>query len=76
MNEISPCKGCTNRHTACHGSCGAYKDWLDRYHAQQKHLEENRHRMTPPMTEARAKAIYNYQPSYSFKRIRGANDGE
>ena len=75
MNEISPCKGCTNRHTACHGSCEAYKSWLDRYHAQQKHLEDNRYRMRVPMTAARAKAMKMHPYAYSFRRNRGGSDG-
>ena len=44
MIEAPPCKDCQNRHTACHGSCEAYKEWRDRYHAQQKHLEANKNR--------------------------------
>lgn len=53
MMEYSPCKDCTDRHTACHGSCEKYKEWLDKYHAQQKHLEENKHRYTISRSEAR-----------------------
>ncbi len=52
MNEVSPCKGCTNRHTACHGSCEMYKAWQDRYHAQQKHLDANKNRWGTPWTAA------------------------
>ena len=25
--EISPCKDCTERHTACHDKCENYKAW-------------------------------------------------
>ena len=75
MKEVSPCKGCTNRHTACHGSCDVYKGWLDRYHAQQKHLADNRYRMGIYMTAARAKAMQNYHYSYNFRRNRGGSDG-
>ena len=50
MNEMSPCKGCTNRHTACHDSCEAYKEWKERYQAQQKHLETYKNRWQAPWT--------------------------
>ena len=63
MHTISPCKGCTNRHTACHGSCEAYKGWLDQYHAQQKHLEANKNRWEVPFTAAREKAIRDHVKS-------------
>lgn len=50
MNEVSPCKGCADRHTACHGSCEKYKEWRDRYHAQQKYFEANKNRWQSPWT--------------------------
>ena len=25
--EMSPCKGCTDRHEACWGKCEKYKEW-------------------------------------------------
>ena len=25
--EMSPCKGCTERHEACWGKCEKYKEW-------------------------------------------------
>lgn len=61
--------GCTNRHTACHGSCEAYKEWRDRYHAQQKHLEVNKSRWQAPFTvagEQRHRSYLKYGPG-SFK---------
>lgn len=60
MMENSPCKDCTERHTACHGSCEKYKEWLERYHAQQKHLTEMRNRFEIPHTEAREAAVRGY----------------
>ncbi len=60
MNEISPCKGCTNRHTACHGECEAYKEWRDRYHAQQKHLEAHKNRQQIPWSVARERTARAY----------------
>ena len=64
MREISPCKNCPDRQAACHDTCEKYKEWLDRYHAQQQHFEDNRYRMNVQMSPARAKAIktYNYTP--------------
>ena len=47
MNEISPCKGCTERFTACSDHCPkdergefGYKAWKERFQAQQKHLKK------------------------------------
>ena len=34
----SPCYGCTERHSACAGSCEKYKDWKQRYLAYRKKL--------------------------------------
>lgn len=59
MNEISPCKGCTERHTACHGSCEAYKAWKERYQAQQKYLEANKNRWQSPWSVATERAVRN-----------------
>lgn len=63
MNENAPCKGCPNRHTACHDSCEAYKEWRNRYHAQQKHFEENKNRYQPLWSAARER---NYRSNTSF----------
>lgn len=52
MREISPCKGCTDRHTACHGSCEAYLEWRNRFQAQQAHFEANKDRWNGPWTAA------------------------
>ena len=60
MMEISPCKDCPDRHTACHGSCERYKEWLDKYHAQQKHLEENKNRFNITRSEYRDKKRWWY----------------
>ncbi len=54
--EMSPCKGCTDRHTACHGSCDRYKEWVDRYHAEQKHYDDHKSRFCIPRTASRDKA--------------------
>ena len=27
--QISPCKGCEDRHTACHGHCEKYAKWKE-----------------------------------------------
>lgn len=35
-----PCKGCTERHTACHGSCERYAKWKADFHkAKAAHKE-------------------------------------
>ncbi len=60
MNEYSPCMGCDQRHPTCHGSCEKYLEWRDRYHAQQKHLEDNRHRFDRPWSESREKGTRSF----------------
>lgn len=60
MNEMSPCKGCTERHTACHGSCEKYKAWADRYHAQQKHLDDMKTRWQIPWSDSRERATRSF----------------
>ena len=60
MMEMAPCKDCTDKYRACHDSCDKYKEWRDRYHAQQKHLEESRYRMNIPISHAREMSRRNY----------------
>ena len=72
MNETAPCKDCTERHTGCHGSCEKYKEWQERYRAQQKHLADNRNRWSIPLTSAREKAYANYHPDRR-KQLKGGS---
>ena len=40
--EISPCKGCSDRHEACWGKCEKYKEWkrdLDELNRRRKEYE-------------------------------------
>ena len=52
MNEVSPCKGCTDRHPACHGSCEKYNNWVEQYRAQQRYLQANKNRWERPWSPA------------------------
>lgn len=61
MKEMSPCKDCTEKYTACHDTCDKYKEWRDRYHAQQKYLEESKFRMNIPISESREKMQRRYE---------------
>ena len=70
MHEISPRKGCTDRHTACHGTCQVYTEWLDRFHAQQKHFEANKNRWGGVWT-ARGEKAYNKQLKYGSGTYKG-----
>lgn len=36
MNSIPPCKGCEERHTACHDHCERYKQWKAEIQAAHK----------------------------------------
>lgn len=61
MIGMSPCKGCTDRHVACHGSCEAYKKWLDLYQAEKKDLKDTANRWSIPRSAARDKIRYAYK---------------
>ena len=42
IRDTPPCKDCTDRHTACHDSCGGYKEWkrrLDEVNKRRKEYE-------------------------------------
>jgi hypothetical protein len=71
MNETAPCKDCTDRHPACHGSCEKYRAWHDRYQAQQQHLEDNRFRWCIPLSAAREKSNKKYSKIGSGGRYKG-----
>ena len=60
MKENAPCKGCSERHIACHDSCDRFKEWKERYHAQQQHLKENSDRFCIPSSVAREKIREHY----------------
>ena len=60
MMEMSPCKGCTTRHTACHDNCEAYKEWRDRYQAQRKQFDANRNRWQAPFSVAGERRLRSY----------------
>lgn len=36
MNNPAPCKGCTNRHPACHDGCEKYKEWKVKLEARKE----------------------------------------
>lgn len=80
MIETSPCKGCTERFTACSDRCPkdargefGYKAWRERYHAQQKHLDANRYRMSIPRSPAREKTDRSFLKFGSGGRKYGGN---
>lgn len=72
MIDPNPCKGCTERYTACHDYCEKRQKWLEQHHAQQKHLKETKNRWCVPMTAAREKA-YAKQPSDHHKYSQGGS---
>ena len=74
MRETAPCKGCTDRYTACHGSCEKYQEWLNQFHAQQKYLADIGNRWAIPMTSSRQKAYDKYYHSKSTKHRKGGSD--
>ena len=40
IREMSPCKGCTERHEACWGKCEKYKAWKSRLDEVNKKRKE------------------------------------
>ena len=38
--EMSPCKDCVDRHTACHDKCEKYKAWKSRLDEVNKRRKE------------------------------------
>lgn len=56
----NPCKGCTERHPACHDHCETYQHWAAQSRAEQQHLKEQKARWYIPHSEARDKADDHY----------------
>lgn len=73
MNEISPCKDCTERHTACHGSCEKYKEWHERYQAQQKHLADSKSSWQIPWSSARERTHRTYLKFGASSHTKGGS---
>jgi len=46
-NNNCPCKGCDNRHIACHGNCNKYVNWKEEYKNRKNIIIEikNKERM-------------------------------
>lgn len=38
--KTSPCKGCKDRHKACHDSCDRYKEWKAEHDAAMQYVRE------------------------------------
>ena len=56
MSMVAPCKDCTDRHTACHGSCEKYKEWRDSFRDAKRRSEKERYGLWVPSSYAREKA--------------------
>ena len=42
MSIITPCKGCTDRHEACHSTCEKYKDWKQEFEVLKANVTKGR----------------------------------
>lgn len=42
MLIITPCKGCTDRHEACHSTCEKYKDWKQEFEILKSNVAKGR----------------------------------
>lgn len=34
-NKVAPCKGCAERHSACHDHCAKYAEWKAEYQTEE-----------------------------------------
>lgn len=39
---VSPCKDCTERYLACHDKCDKYKEYRQRYDAEQARIKKEK----------------------------------
>jgi hypothetical protein len=69
MIEPNPCKGCTERYTACHDHCEKHKKWVEQHRAEQKHLQDQKGRWCIPSSVARDKKrdLYAKGPAKGHK---------
>ena len=50
IRDNPPCKDCTDRNTACHGSCDRYKEWklrLDELNKARREYDRTRYNKYP-----------------------------
>ena len=50
IRDKPPCKDCTDRHTACHGSCDRYKEWklrLDELNKSRREYDRTHYNKYP-----------------------------
>ncbi len=60
MIDPNPCKGCTERHPACHDHCEDYQRWAAQSRAEQQHLKEQKDRWHIPYSAARVETETYY----------------
>lgn len=60
MSKVGPCKGCTERFTACSARCPkdergeyGYKAWKADLETEKEYLASHKYRFLPPMSEGR-----------------------
>lgn len=44
FKQLSPCKGCTERHLACHDSCPKYKEWKDFFDTDKRKYQADKYK--------------------------------
>ena len=44
FKQLSPCKGCTERHLACHDSCPKYKEWKDFFDTEKRKYQADKYK--------------------------------
>ncbi len=65
MMGTSPCKGCSDRHIACHGSCERYLNWKNDHIAERFYTTCSKQNFYPPITESRERGM-----NQKLKKVR------
>ena len=67
-----PCKGCRDRHEACHGNCAEYKAYAEEMHKKRIFImRENNTRSFPPtMKYKKSSGCYVVSKGISHKKVR------
>ena len=70
--NISPCKGCADRHTACHDQCAKYAQWKAEHQKSEAQKKEYKKQLREDWlrSEQCEAAKHNYVKSKSGKNFR------
>lgn len=69
--KVSPCKGCEERHPACHDSCGKYAEWLKEYKWNKMKNRLNRNKIRKDLQVIYDTSYYIKIDAKKFEKMRG-----